>query len=90
MADHADHSQELAAIAARLPALAALDGPALEAEYVALLGRKQGRLTEFLKTVLPVLPADAKRTVAELEHHGERAWVIGEVTAGDGAVVIDP
>ncbi len=63
MADHADHSQELAAIAARLPALAALDGPALEAEYVALLGRKQGRLTEFLKTVLPGLPADAKRTV---------------------------
>ncbi len=63
MADHADTAQELDAIAARLPAIATLTEKDLEAEYIALLGRKQGRLTEFLKTVLPALPAEAKRTV---------------------------
>ena len=59
MADHADTAQELDAIAARLPAIATLTEKDLEAEYIALLGRKQGRLTEFLKTVLPALPAEA-------------------------------
>ena len=63
MADHADYAPELDAIAARLPAIATLAEKDLEAEYIALLGRKQGRLTEFLKTILPALPPEAKRTV---------------------------
>lgn len=63
MPDHADHARELDAIAARLPAIASLAARELDAEYVALLGRKKGRLTEFLKAVLPGLAADEKRTV---------------------------
>ncbi len=63
MPDQPDHARELEALAARLPAIAGLPAAELEAEYIALLGRKQGRLTEFLKTVLPGLPPEAKRTV---------------------------
>lgn len=65
MTDHPAYERDLEEIAARLPQLAALDARALEAEYTALLGRKQGRLTEFLKSVLPKLPDAEKRTVGQ-------------------------
>lgn len=65
MTDHSAYDRDLQEIAARLPLLAALDQRALEAEYIALLGRKQGRLTEFLKTVLPGLPEAEKRSAGQ-------------------------
>ena len=65
MTDHPAYERDLQEIAARLPLIATLDERALEAEYTALLGRKQGRLTEFLKTVLPKLPDAEKRSVGQ-------------------------
>jgi phenylalanyl-tRNA synthetase alpha chain len=65
MTDQPQYDRDLHEIAARLPLIAALDARALEAEYVALLGRKQGRLTEFPKTVLPTLPDAEKRSVGQ-------------------------
>ncbi|MEO8139712.1 MAG: phenylalanine--tRNA ligase subunit alpha [Gemmatimonadota bacterium] len=65
MTDHPAYDHDLQEIAARLPLIAALDERALEAEYIVLLGRKQGRLTEFLKTVLPKLPDAEKRSAGQ-------------------------
>jgi phenylalanyl-tRNA synthetase alpha chain len=65
MTDHPAYESDLQEIAARLPLIATLDERALEAEYITLLGRKQGRLTEFLKTVLPKLPPDEKRSAGQ-------------------------
>ena len=46
----------------RLEAIPALTGDALEAEHVAVLGRKQGELSNFLKS-LPSLAPEERRTV---------------------------
>jgi phenylalanyl-tRNA synthetase alpha chain len=46
----------------RLARIAALDRDALEAEHVAILGRKQGALTALLKSVAS-LPPEERRTV---------------------------
>ena len=56
-----DHPS-LAALKARLAGIAALDAAALEAEEIAVLGRKQGELTAQLKT-LATLPVEEKRTL---------------------------
>ena len=45
----------LAELEARLAAVPGLAGPALEAETIAVLGRKSGALTAFMKR-LPSLP----------------------------------
>jgi phenylalanyl-tRNA synthetase alpha chain len=65
MTDQPAYERDLQEIAARLPLIATLDERALEAEYIALLGRKQGRLTEFLKTVLPKLSDAEKRSMGQ-------------------------
>ncbi len=46
----------------RLPDIAALNAEQLEAEHIAVLGRKNGALSTFLKT-LPTLPPDERRVV---------------------------
>ncbi|MEO8201060.1 MAG: phenylalanine--tRNA ligase subunit alpha [Gemmatimonadota bacterium] len=46
----------------RLDRIATLDADALEAEHIAVLGRKNGELSNFLKT-LPTLPPEERRTV---------------------------
>jgi phenylalanyl-tRNA synthetase alpha chain len=54
-----DHAP-LDALRHRLAAVASLDGAALEAEAIAILGRKQGELTHQLKAVA-ALPLEEKR-----------------------------
>jgi phenylalanyl-tRNA synthetase alpha chain len=56
------HGASLAGIRARLARIPALGSEELEAEYIALLGRKQGELTNVLK-VLPSLPPDERRSL---------------------------
>jgi phenylalanyl-tRNA synthetase alpha chain len=51
---------DLSGLEARLAATATLDGPALDALELAVLGRKQGELTARLKA-LTALPADQRR-----------------------------
>ena len=91
MSDHADHARDLDAIAARLPAIAALAERDLEAEYIALLGRKQGRLTEFLKSVLPTLPPEQKRGLGaranRLRTELEAAFEARKTALADAAAV---
>jgi len=65
MAETSDHAAALAAIQARVGTIPSLDEAALEVEYLALLGRKQGRLTELLRTVLPTLPPEEKRSLGQ-------------------------
>jgi len=55
-------TSRLAQLKAELPALATLDSRGLEAAEVRLLGRKQGALTEILKQLPGLAPAD-KRAV---------------------------
>jgi phenylalanyl-tRNA synthetase alpha chain len=50
----------LAELEARLAAVPGLDGPALEAETIAVLGRKSGALTAIMKR-LPSLPVEERR-----------------------------
>lgn len=45
----------------RLERLATLDGPALEAEHIAILGRKSGALTALLRSLAVLPPDDRKR-----------------------------
>jgi len=52
---------DLDALLPRLEAVEGLDAAALEAERIAVLGRKQGVLTALLRR-LPELPADERRT----------------------------
>ncbi len=56
------HDEILARLETRLGALAALGHEALEAEHVAILGRKQGELNNLLKS-LATLPAEERRSV---------------------------
>ncbi len=56
------HSTDLAGLEARLGAVASLDAAALDAEEIAVLGRKQGELTHRLKA-LATLPIEERRTV---------------------------
>ncbi|MGH7631127.1 MAG: phenylalanine--tRNA ligase subunit alpha [Gemmatimonadales bacterium] len=57
MTEHA----ELAALRQRIERIPGLDAAALEAEQIALLGRKSGAITGLLKR-LPALPADERKT----------------------------
>jgi phenylalanyl-tRNA synthetase alpha chain len=61
----------------RLEKIPSLDHDALEAEHVAILGRKHGELTAFLKSI-PTLPAEERRTVGshanELRQRFESAF----------------
>jgi phenylalanyl-tRNA synthetase alpha chain len=52
----------LAELEARLAAVPGLDGPALEAETIAVLGRKSGALTAIMKR-LPSLPVEERRAL---------------------------
>jgi len=51
----------LAELETRLAQVPALDADALEAEYIAVLGRKAGALTALAKAI-PTLPVDQRRT----------------------------
>ncbi|MGH7658159.1 MAG: phenylalanine--tRNA ligase subunit alpha, partial [Gemmatimonadales bacterium] len=51
--------------AARLGVIPTLDSEALEAEYVHLLGRKQGRLNTLLKQLKDLSPAERRELGAE-------------------------
>ncbi|MFN0179445.1 MAG: phenylalanine--tRNA ligase subunit alpha [Gemmatimonadales bacterium] len=55
-----DNYPELLALVAEVPAILALDPAGLEARRIALLGRKQGRLTELFKA-LPTRPPEERR-----------------------------
>ncbi len=55
-----DNYPELAALVAEVPAILALDQAGLAARRIALLGRKQGRLTELF-TALPTRPPEERR-----------------------------
>ena len=50
----------LAELELRLAAVPGLDSPALEAETIAVLGRKSGALTAILKRI-PSLPVEERR-----------------------------
>lgn len=57
----------------RLAAVPGLDARELEAEHIAILGRKQGALTAILKT-LPSLPAEERRRVGALANEVKVAF----------------
>ena len=88
---------ELDALLPRLAAIPTLDAAELEAERIAVLGRKQGLLTHTLRA-LPTLPpdqrkrfgAEANRLKAAFETaFAERDRQVARGSAGTGAVV-DP
>jgi hypothetical protein len=54
------YAADLTQLRARLAAVATLDGAALAAEEIAILGRKQGALTASLKA-LATLPLEERR-----------------------------
>jgi len=59
MSETPDYQTELESLLPRLERIASLDPAALEAEHVAILGRKQGLLTNILRA-LPGLEAQAR------------------------------
>ena len=62
------HPQSLLdALRPRLAAVAGLDADALEAEQIAVLGRKSGALTALLRS-LAALPAEERRAVGAAFH----------------------
>ncbi len=87
----------LSALTERLAGVAALDHAALEAEEIAVLGRKQGELTRQLKA-LAALPLEEKRAVGgaltELKHAFEAAFAarrtaLAADAAGAGLAGVD-
>ena len=69
-------SPELDALAARVERIPSLDAAQLEAEHIALLGRKQGAITELLKR-LPQLPLEQRKDFgAKVNELKERATVL--------------
>ena len=77
----------LAELEARLAAVPALDGPALEAETIAVLGRKSGALTAIMKR-LPSLPVEERRefgaSINALKQRFEEAFEARRSALGDG------
>ncbi|HEY7683336.1 MAG TPA: phenylalanine--tRNA ligase subunit alpha [Gemmatimonadales bacterium] len=63
MSDQPKYFTDLQQIASRLSVIPTLGERELEAEYISLLGRKQGRLSEILKTILPKLSESEKRVL---------------------------
>ncbi len=76
----------LAELEARLAAVPGLDGPALEAEIIAVLGRKSGALTAILKRI-PALAMEERRafgaTVNALKQQFEEAFEQRRAALGD-------
>ncbi len=58
MTESFDHSADLQRFTSRLARIPQLDAKELEAEYVAVLGRKQGELKAMLKEVAGLSPAE--------------------------------
>ncbi len=77
----------LAELEARLAAVPGLDSPALEAETIAVLGRKSGALTAILKRI-PSLPVEERRefgaSVNLLKARFEEAFEARRHALGDG------
>ena len=77
----------LAELEARLAAVPGLDGPALEAETIAVLGRKSGALTAILKGI-PSLAVEERRAfgaaVNALKQRFEEAFEARRSALGDG------
>jgi phenylalanyl-tRNA synthetase alpha chain len=77
----------LAELEARLADVPGLDGPALEAETIAVLGRKSGALTAIMKR-LPSLPVEERRAIGAainaLKAKFEEAFAARQTALGAG------
>ncbi len=65
MSQRDEYFADLREFESRLGVIPTLDANQLQAEYISLLGRKQGRLTEFLRAVLPRLNEVEKRALGQ-------------------------